>query len=142
MVDTVPVDLEAPDGVKIRGVTQDIGPGGLFVRSKMLLPVGTEVEVQLRLCDPPLRLSAVVVHALAPEEARALGRTPGMGFAFGPLSAGTRSGRPVTPSTTTSRSIASDFRCGMNAPPPIAIVSSAPSADTCSRNRSPSTTPG
>ena len=82
IVDAVPVELLGRRGLVVRGVSQDISTGGLFVRTDTLLPVGTSVELLLHVHEPPLRLAARVVHALTPSEARSLGRIAGMGLRF------------------------------------------------------------
>jgi DNA-binding response OmpR family regulator/Tfp pilus assembly protein PilZ len=85
VVETVAVQIVCDTGTVVRGVTQDLGLGGLFVRTPTLLPVGTRVDVMLHVIEPPLRVAAHVVHALRPDEARSLGRMPGIGIAFGEL---------------------------------------------------------
>ncbi len=82
IVDAVPVELLGRRGLVVRGMSQDISTGGLFVRTETLLPVGTAVELLLHVNEPPLRLAARVVHALTPTEARSLGRIAGMGLRF------------------------------------------------------------
>ena len=82
VVDAVPVELLGRRGMVVRGISQDISTGGLFVRTETLLPVGTSVELLLHVQEPPLRLAARVVHALPPSEARTLGRIAGMGLRF------------------------------------------------------------
>jgi DNA-binding response OmpR family regulator/Tfp pilus assembly protein PilZ len=82
VVDAVPVELLGRRGMVVRGLSQDISTGGLFVRTETLLPIGTAVELLLHVNEPPLRLAARVVHALTPAEARSLGRIPGMGLRF------------------------------------------------------------
>ena len=82
VVDAVPVELLGRRGLVVRGMSQDISTGGLFVRTETLLPVGTAVELLLHVNEPPLRLAARVVHALTPAEARSLGRIAGMGLRF------------------------------------------------------------
>jgi len=83
--DAVPVEIMGNRRVAVRGVTQDLSIGGLFMRTPTLLPVGAGVELLLHVVEPPLRVNAHVVHALQPDEARALGRMPGLGFAFADL---------------------------------------------------------
>jgi CheY-like chemotaxis protein/Tfp pilus assembly protein PilZ len=78
----VRVRIVASGDVSIRGVTQDLSTGGLFVRTQARLPVGSRAELLLELAKPALRVPAEVVHQLASEEARALGRRPGIGFAL------------------------------------------------------------
>lgn len=53
----------------------------MFIRTDSLLPVGEETEIRLTLPDGTfLALEAKVAHMLTPHAARALGRSPGMGF--------------------------------------------------------------
>jgi len=84
------VEICVEGGIVIRGVCQDLSPGGLFVRTQTLLPVGARVELLLHVVDPALRVFANVVHSLSPEEARTLGRISGVGLAFSDLHGETR----------------------------------------------------
>ena len=69
---------------RIAGVSQDLSRRGVFVRTMEVLPVKAAVAITLDAGKGPVQLLAEVAHVLSPEEARALGRFPGMGFTFGP----------------------------------------------------------
>lgn len=74
------VEFDRPSGT-IEAETEDLSPRGLFIRTEALLPVGERTEVRVTLPDGTyLGLQARVAHMLTPASARALGRSPGMGF--------------------------------------------------------------
>ena len=75
------VELTA-NGRVIRAVSQDVTPFGMFVRMPTPLPVGTEVELAMSPSGTRLVTAATVVHSLHEEEARLLGRRPGVGIVF------------------------------------------------------------
>lgn len=77
----LPVELIA-GGRKIRAVSQDVSPQGMFVRLSPPLPVGTRVQVVIAPNGQRLVAAAQVSHALGEVEARTLGRFPGVGLAF------------------------------------------------------------
>ena len=70
------------DGRKLRAVTQDLSPYGMFVRLTPPLPVGSVVQLVLSPNGQRLITTGQVTHALAEVEARTLGRYPGMGVMF------------------------------------------------------------
>src|SRR5689334_3165038 len=70
------------DGRKLRAVTQDLSPYGMFVRLTPPLPVGSVVQLVLSPNGQRLVTTGQVTHALAEGEARTLGRYPGMGVMF------------------------------------------------------------
>jgi CheY-like chemotaxis protein len=68
----------------IAGVSQDLSRRGVFVRTTEVLPVREPVAIMLDAGKGPVRLLAEVAHVLSPDEARLLGRFPGIGFTFAP----------------------------------------------------------
>jgi two-component system response regulator MtrA len=70
-------------GRRVVASSEDVSRRGLFVRTLEFLPVGEVVELFVFL-DPqvPVRMVSRVAHVLSRDAARALGREPGMGFAF------------------------------------------------------------
>jgi DNA-binding response OmpR family regulator len=77
----LPVELIA-DGKRVRAVSQDLSPFGMFVRLSPPLPVGTVVQLVIAPNGQRLVATGRVTHALAEVEARTLGRFPGIGVAF------------------------------------------------------------
>jgi DNA-binding response OmpR family regulator len=77
----LPVELIV-DGKRVRAVSQDVSPYGMFVRLSPPLPVGTAVQIVLSPNGQRLVTTGRVTHALAEIEARTLGRYPGIGVAF------------------------------------------------------------
>jgi len=77
----LPIDLIV-DGKKLRAVSQDLSPYGMFVRITPPLPVGSVVQVVLAPNGERLRMTGEVTHALSEVEARTLGRHPGVGILF------------------------------------------------------------
>jgi len=79
----LPVELII-DGKRLRAVSQDVSPFGMFVRLSSPLPVGTVVQVVISPNGQRLVTTGEVSHALGEVEARTLGRFPGIGIAFRP----------------------------------------------------------
>jgi DNA-binding response OmpR family regulator len=77
----LPVELIA-GGKRIRAVSQDLSPYGMFVRLSPPLSVGTVVQVVISPNGQHLITTGKVTHAMAEVEARTLGRFPGIGVAF------------------------------------------------------------
>jgi DNA-binding response OmpR family regulator len=77
----LPVEL-ITDGKRVRAVSQDLSPYGMFVRLAPPLPVGTVVQLVISPNGQRLVATGTVTHALAEVEARTLGRFPGIGVAF------------------------------------------------------------
>jgi len=77
----LPVELIA-EGKRMRAVSQDLSPRGMFVRLSPPLPVGTAVQVVIAPNGQRLLTTGEVSHALTAVEARTLGRFPGIGVAF------------------------------------------------------------
>jgi DNA-binding response OmpR family regulator len=79
----LPVELIV-DGKRLRAVSQDVSPFGMFVRLTQPLAVGTEVQIAIAPSGQRLVTTGDVSHALGESEARTLGRFPGVGIAFRP----------------------------------------------------------
>lgn len=63
--------------------SEDLSATGVFVRTETLLPVGAVVKLQIELPNGRrFKVVSRVAHLLSKRAARALGRKPGMGFAF------------------------------------------------------------
>lgn len=63
--------------------SEDLSATGAFVRSDHLLPVGAVLALDITLPNRThVRVVSRVAHVLSKSAARALGRRPGMGFAF------------------------------------------------------------
>jgi DNA-binding response OmpR family regulator len=77
----LPVELIS-NGKKIRAVSQDISPLGMFVRLSPPLPVGTVVQIVLAPNGQRHVISGQVTHMMTDAEARTLGRFPGIGVMF------------------------------------------------------------
>jgi CheY-like chemotaxis protein len=77
----LPVELIA-DGKKLRAVSQDLSPYGMFVRLSPPLAPGTVVQVVIAPNGQRHVIPAQVTHALGEVEARTLGRYPGVGVMF------------------------------------------------------------
>ena len=77
----LPVEL-ITDGKRVRAVSQDLSPYGMFVRLSPPLPVGTVVQLVIAPNGQRLVATGRVTHVLGEVEARTLGRYPGIGVAF------------------------------------------------------------
>ncbi len=77
----LPVEVIA-NGRKLRAVSQDVSPFGMFVRLAPPLPVGTPVQVVMSPNGDRLTTTGQVTHVLTESEARTLGRFPGCGIVF------------------------------------------------------------
>ena len=77
----LPIELIA-GGKRVRAVSQDLSPHGMFVRLSPPLPVATRVQVVITPNGQRLVITGKVTHALTELEARTLGRFPGIGVAF------------------------------------------------------------
>ncbi|HLL20475.1 MAG TPA: response regulator, partial [Kofleriaceae bacterium] len=78
---SLPVELIL-DGKKLRAVTQDLSPYGMFVRITPPPPVGTVLQLVLSPNGQRLVTTGQVTHSLTEVEARTLGRYPGIGVVF------------------------------------------------------------
>ena len=77
----LPVEL-ITNGKKVRAVSQDISPYGMFIRLSPPLPTGTVIQVVVSPNGQRHVMTAQVTHALSEAEARTLGRFPGIGVMF------------------------------------------------------------
>ena len=77
----LPVELITA-GKKVRAVSQDLSPLGMFIRLSPPLPVGTVVQVVISPNGQRLVTTGQVSHALTETEAQTLGRYPGIGVVF------------------------------------------------------------
>jgi DNA-binding response OmpR family regulator len=77
----LPVELIS-GGKKLRAVSQDLSPYGMFVRLSPPLPAGSVVQVVISPNGQRQVMTGQVTHALSEVEARTLGRFPGIGVMF------------------------------------------------------------
>jgi DNA-binding response OmpR family regulator len=77
----LPVELITA-GKKMRAISQDLSPYGMFVRLAPPLPVGTVVQLVISPNGQRLVTTGQVTHSMAEVEARTLGRFPGVGIVF------------------------------------------------------------
>jgi DNA-binding response OmpR family regulator len=77
----LPVEVIS-NGKKIRAVSQDLSPFGMFIRMSPPLPPQTVVQVVISPNGQRLVTAGQVTHSLAEVEARTLGRFPGIGVMF------------------------------------------------------------
>ena len=81
VVMNLPVELITA-GKKVRAVSQDLSPLGMFVRLSPPLPVGTVVQIVISPNGQRLVTTGQVSHAMDDAEAQLLGRIPGIGVVF------------------------------------------------------------
>jgi DNA-binding response OmpR family regulator len=81
VVMNVPVEI-IHDGKKLRAVSQDLSPFGMFIRLSPPLPSGTVLQVVISPNGQRHVMTGQVTHSLADGEARTLGRFPGIGVMF------------------------------------------------------------
>src|SRR5262249_26387391 len=77
----LPVELIA-NGKKVRAVSQDLSPLGMFIRLSPPMPPGSVVQIVIAPNGERFRMTGEVTHALTEVEARTLGRFPGIGIRF------------------------------------------------------------
>jgi DNA-binding response OmpR family regulator len=77
----LPVEV-ITDGKKIRAVSQDLSPYGMFIRLSPPLPAGTVIQVVIAPNGQRHVMTGQITHALSEVEARTLGRFPGVGVMF------------------------------------------------------------
>src|SRR5437868_12957579 len=77
----LPVELITA-GKKMRAVSQDLSPLGMFVRLSPPLPIGTVVQLVISPNGQRYVTTGQVTHSLGEVEARTLGRFPGIGVVF------------------------------------------------------------
>src|SRR5687768_15003377 len=78
---SLPVEV-ITSGKKLRAISQDISPFGMFVRLSPPLPVGTVVQLVISPNGQRYVTTGQVTHSLTEVEARTLGRFPGIGVVF------------------------------------------------------------
>ena len=77
----LPVELITA-GKKVRAVSQDLSPLGMFIRLSPPLPVGTVVQIVISPNGQRLVTTGQVSHTMDEAEATLLGRIPGIGVVF------------------------------------------------------------
>lgn len=77
----LPVEVIS-NGKKIRAVSQDLSPYGMFIRMSPPLPPQTVVQIVISPNGQRLVTTGQVTHSMAEVEARTLGRFPGIGVMF------------------------------------------------------------
>lgn len=70
------------DGKKLRAVSQDLSPLGMFIRLTPPLPPGSVIQVVISPNGQRHVMTGQVTHSLSDVEARTLGRFPGIGVQF------------------------------------------------------------
>jgi molecular chaperone DnaK len=68
----------------VTGPLLDISVGGLFIKSRLVKELGTEVSLRIDVPSEGVQLEArgIVVRSITPQEAAETGRSPGMGIVF------------------------------------------------------------
>jgi Tfp pilus assembly protein PilZ len=68
----------------VTGPLLDISIGGLFIKSRLVKDLGTEVMLRIDVPSEGVQLEArgIVVRAITPDEAAETGRSSGMGIVF------------------------------------------------------------
>jgi DNA-binding response OmpR family regulator len=77
----LPVEI-ITGGKKVRAVSQDLSPFGMFIRLSPPLPAGTVIQVVISPTGQRYVTTGQVTHSLNEVEARTLGRFPGIGVQF------------------------------------------------------------
>jgi DNA-binding response OmpR family regulator len=77
----LPVELCASGATRTVAL-QDLSRSGMFLELAEPLAAGTAIEVAIAPEGKRLVTTAIVTHVLGPDDARAVGRTPGNGIAF------------------------------------------------------------
>lgn len=77
----MPVEVIA-DGKKLRAVSQDLSPLGMFIRLSPPLAPGSVIQVVISPNGQRHVMTGQVTHCLSDVEARTLGRFPGIGVQF------------------------------------------------------------
>ena len=88
------VSLSSPSVEElVSGPLHDISMGGLFIRSRVTKPEGTELQLRIIVGadGTELRARGIVVREVTLQEALASGRPPGMGLIFTELDDASRS---------------------------------------------------
>jgi DNA-binding response OmpR family regulator len=77
----LPVEI-ITSGKKVRAVSQDLSPFGMFIRLSPPLPAGSVIQVVISPNGQRHVMTGQVTHSLNDIDARALGRFPGIGVMF------------------------------------------------------------
>jgi hypothetical protein len=77
----LPVEI-ITGGKKVRAVSQDLSPFGMFIRLSPPLPAGSVIQVVISPNGQRHVMTGQVTHSLNDIEARTLGRFPGIGVVF------------------------------------------------------------
>ncbi len=77
----LPVEI-ITGGKKVRAVSQDLSPFGMFIRLSPPLPAGTIIQVVISPNGQRHVMTGQVTHSLSELDARTLGRFPGIGVMF------------------------------------------------------------
>jgi DNA-binding response OmpR family regulator len=77
----LPVEI-ITGGKKVRAVSQDLSPFGMFIRLSPPLPSGSVIQVVIAPNGQRQVMTGQVTHSLNEVEARTLGRFPGIGVMF------------------------------------------------------------
>jgi DNA-binding response OmpR family regulator len=77
----LPVEI-ITGGKKVRAVSQDLSPFGMFIRLSPPLPTGSVIQVVISPNGQRQVMTGQVTHSLGEVEARTLGRFPGIGVMF------------------------------------------------------------
>lgn len=77
----LPVEI-ITSGKKVRAVSQDLSPYGMFIRLSPPLPAGSVIQVVISPNGQRHVMTGQVTHSLSELEARTLGRFPGIGVMF------------------------------------------------------------
>jgi DNA-binding response OmpR family regulator len=81
VVMNLPVEI-ITGGKKVRAVSQDLSPMGMFIRLSPPLPSGSVIQVVISPNGQRQVMTGQVTHSLNEVEARTLGRFPGIGVMF------------------------------------------------------------
>jgi DNA-binding response OmpR family regulator len=81
VVMNLPVEI-ITGGKKVRAVSQDLSPMGMFIRLSPPLPTGSVIQVVISPNGQRQVMTGQVTHSLSEVEARTLGRFPGIGVMF------------------------------------------------------------
>ena len=81
VVMNLPVEI-ITGGKKVRAVSQDLSPFGMFIRLSPPLPPGTVIQVVISPNGQRQVMTGQVTHCLNEIDARTLGRFPGVGVQF------------------------------------------------------------
>jgi DNA-binding response OmpR family regulator len=77
----MPVEL-ITGGRRVRAVSQDLSASGMFLRLAPQPAIGTIAQIMVSPFGQPVVTTCFVTHVLGDDEARILGRSPGVGVTF------------------------------------------------------------